>query len=189
MPVMDGIALLKELRTRGKKPPVLLVTGFSDIDARQAYDMGAEAFLHKPTERQDLLDAVKRSLMSREELWRTPLEQAPAAVLELNYPSLPAALQQQKIAFGRKGFCIAEPQRLDEGPIRIRLHFQQEKKVLEGDGMVRWSAPAEHQSGIELLYVAPNSREWLARWIDETDSVAFIPSFLKTRKDLYTQTA
>jgi CheY-like chemotaxis protein len=188
MPVMDGIALLKELRARGKKPPVILLSGFSDIDTRQAYDLGTYAFLSKPMERQDLLDAVRRSLMPREELWHTPFKEEPLTVLELNYPSLAAALQQN-IAFGSNGFCIAEPQQMAEGPIRIRLGFQREEKVLEGEGVIRWNSPSERQFGVELFYVAPNSRKWLAALIDEANSVAFIPASLNSRKDFYAQTA
>lgn len=176
MPVVDGITLLKKLRIRGGQPPVILISGFSDTDAREAYAMGAEAFLHKPMERHDVLETVGRNLISREELWRTPLKEAPLNFLGMDYPSLAESLQEQKIAFGRGGFCIATPQRLAEGPIGIRLNFKREKKMLEAAGVVRWSAPAESQCGIELLYLAPESREWWTKFISEIGGTAFIPA-------------
>ena len=176
MPVMDGVTLLKKLRALGNKPPVILISGFSDTDEREAYDMGAEAFLHKPMERSDVLETVGRNLISREELWRTPLNDPPHKILEMDYPSLSAALQERKIAFGRGGFCIATPQHLVEGPIGIHLNFNEEKKILEGAGIVRWNAPAERQSGIELFYLVPDSREWWIRLIAKIGSTAFIPA-------------
>jgi len=176
MPVMDGVTLLKKLRALGDKPPVILISGFSDTDEREAYDLGAEAFLHKPMERSDVLEMVGRNLISREELWRTPLNDPPLKMLEMGYPSLSVALQEQKIAFGRGGFCIATPQHLAEGPIGIRLNFMEEKKVLEGAGVVRWNAPAERKSGIELLYLVPDSREWWTKLIAKIGGTAFIPA-------------
>jgi len=83
MPVMDGVTLLKKLRARGDQPPVILISGFSDTDAREAYDMGAEAFLQKPMERHDVVETVGRNLIPREELWRTPLNNPPREVLEM----------------------------------------------------------------------------------------------------------
>jgi CheY-like chemotaxis protein len=176
MPVMDGVTLLKKLRALGDKPPVILISGFSDTDEREAYDMGAEAFLHKPMERSDVLETVERNLISREELWRTPLNDPPLQVLEMDYPSLSEALQEQKIAFGRGGFCVATPHHVAEGPIGIRLNFKDEKKILEGAGVVRWSAPTERQSGIELLYLVPDNREWWTRLIAKISGTAFIPA-------------
>lgn len=180
MPVMDGVTLLKNIMAVERSPGVIFVSGFSDIDAREAYDLGAEAFLQKPMERQELLEAVKRSLLARGELWSNPVSDTPSTVLELSYPSLATALQQHKIAFGRGGFCIASSQQLPEGPLSMRLEFQEEKQILEGSGMVRWTSPAEQQIGIELLYLAPASRPWLASLIAQLKTPAFIPASLSS---------
>src|SRR5215469_10445739 len=49
MPLMDGITLLKKVKADGlQNPRVILVTGYADISAREAYDLGAEALLEKP---------------------------------------------------------------------------------------------------------------------------------------------
>lgn len=177
MPVMDGVTLLKRIRALGNTAPsVVLISGFSDIDAREAYNLGAEAFLQKPMERQELLQSVNRSLASRTELWSTPVDEVPAATLELSYPSLARAIEQGKIAFGRGGFCIELSPSLPEEPIAIRLEFKQEKQILEGIGIVRWNVPAEGQTGIDLLYLVPASRKWLAALIEKTGATAFIPA-------------
>src|SRR3974377_2306887 len=51
MPVMDGILLLKNLTTysglsQGNHPPkMILISGFTDLEPREAYPMGVEAIL------------------------------------------------------------------------------------------------------------------------------------------------
>ena len=67
MPVMNGISLLKEVKARqGRKSHVILITGFADIEPRDAYDLGAEAILEKPFEFGDLL--VRQSGAWRNEM-------------------------------------------------------------------------------------------------------------------------
>ena len=177
MPLMDGIALLKKVKASGKTlPKIVLISGFSDIEPREAYDLGAEAILQKPMERQELLDAMKRSLISRDELWQDTMEEIPAATLEKTYPALEAALREKEIAFGRGGFCIATSHKLREGPIKLRLEFKADKQVLEGTGMVRWTSLVEGEAGIEIFHVAPQCRRWLAELCGAEGIVAFIPS-------------
>jgi CheY-like chemotaxis protein len=67
MPVMDGMALLHQLRAdpRFQKLPVLVVTASSHEEARVIAGVeGANGFLTKPVSSQDLLEAVDR-LLSR----------------------------------------------------------------------------------------------------------------------------
>src|SRR5215831_6118732 len=63
MPVTDGITLLKRMKARGGYTPSLIfITGFADIEVRDAYDLGAEALLEKPIEYDDLIEIMRRSL-------------------------------------------------------------------------------------------------------------------------------
>ena len=49
MPKMDGIELLKRIREKGDKTPVVVVTGFIPLSNRKMIlNMGADAFLTKP---------------------------------------------------------------------------------------------------------------------------------------------
>ena len=58
---MDGIALLKEIRTRYPHLPVVLMTAFADVDrAVEAMRAGACDFLLKPFEPKALLEHVAR---------------------------------------------------------------------------------------------------------------------------------
>lgn len=58
MPVMDGIQLLKWIRSESG-PPVILITGFSDLlETRQAAELGASEFLVKPFHFADIEAAI-----------------------------------------------------------------------------------------------------------------------------------
>jgi YesN/AraC family two-component response regulator len=64
MPVMDGITLIKRInQATTPRPHVILLTGFSDVSLRQAYDLGVGAVLEKPIDREELLDVMQRGLI------------------------------------------------------------------------------------------------------------------------------
>ena len=64
MPGMTGFDLLKDLQTRQVEiPPVIFLTAKSREEDRVAgEELGAAAFLIKPTTRGDLLDTIKQAL-------------------------------------------------------------------------------------------------------------------------------
>jgi CheY-like chemotaxis protein len=160
MPVMDGISLLKKIRERGlHRPGIVFTTGLADIEAREIYDLGADALLEKPVERNDLIQAAERSLVEREELWRTPLELNGCPKLTERFESLTAAVREHRIAFGRGGLCIETEQALAVGPLNLELNFRSDRFILSGQGVVRWMAQQENQMGIEFLYLAEESRD------------------------------
>lgn len=75
MPVMDGVALIKKINeAHEQRPPVIFITGFSDLTLREAQDLGAKAILEKPIAQQDLLYEMRRSLTDPDELWQEPVE-------------------------------------------------------------------------------------------------------------------
>jgi len=81
MPVMDGIVMLKNLTTYvgmsqntypPKMPKMIFISGFTDLEPREAYDLGVEVIMQKPIKRDQFVDAVRRTLRSREEMWAEP---------------------------------------------------------------------------------------------------------------------
>lgn len=62
MPEMDGIALLKAVRSQGQLP-FILITGFSEIlETKTAHELGANAFLPKPFKKEEMLSAIQQCL-------------------------------------------------------------------------------------------------------------------------------
>lgn len=172
MPVMDGITLLKEMKARGRYTPSLIfITGFADIDVRDAYDLGAEALVEKPIEHESLIDLMQRRLSQPPGRWKKQLGLSASPLLSRTYASLSSALQEQRIAFGRGGFCIEGDDFPEEETVNIALEFIADGYVLLGEGVIRWSQ--ENQTGLELTYVADKS---LARVVQLTQgNSAFIP--------------
>jgi len=61
MPVMDGIAFLKDMKEKNVATPIIVVT--ADIQAatkKQCSLLGATAFVNKPCEKADLNDAIQQ---------------------------------------------------------------------------------------------------------------------------------
>ena len=61
MPKMDGIEMLTQLRARGCKAQVILLTAYSEFEyARAALQLGAVDYLLKPFRDQELIAAIQR---------------------------------------------------------------------------------------------------------------------------------
>ena len=60
MPGMDGLSLLREIKSRRPELPVMMVTAYGDDERRRRADeLGANAFLAKPVD----FDQLKRQLL------------------------------------------------------------------------------------------------------------------------------
>ncbi|MBI2898676.1 MAG: sigma-54-dependent Fis family transcriptional regulator [Planctomycetes bacterium] len=63
MPRLDGLALLKELRRRGRAVPVVILTAYADMNtALEAVRAGAFDYLAKPLSVEDLRTTIRRAL-------------------------------------------------------------------------------------------------------------------------------
>lgn len=68
MPKMDGLSVLRELRERGVRTPVLLLTAKAEVEDRiRGLDLGADDYLPKPFVMGELLARVRAMLRRREE--------------------------------------------------------------------------------------------------------------------------
>ena len=67
MPGLSGTELQAELKARGVRLPIIVVTGDEDPETRQkAQDMGAAGFFRKPVDGAALLDAINWALEKNE---------------------------------------------------------------------------------------------------------------------------
>src|SRR5215472_15990563 len=67
MPVMDGIGLLKNLTSgslskSADRPRMIFISGFTDLEPREAYGLGVEALMQKPIKHDEFLNKVRRIL-------------------------------------------------------------------------------------------------------------------------------
>jgi DNA-binding NarL/FixJ family response regulator len=88
MPGLDGISMVRELRRRGDRTPVVMLTTFEDSDLLlAAIEAGAQGFLLKGASPEDLTTAIDRAC--RGEQWLSPVATQPI------HPRLAAATQAE----------------------------------------------------------------------------------------------
>jgi CheY-like chemotaxis protein len=151
MPKMDGVTLLKKVKeSASPAPAVVFVSGFADIDLREAYDLGAEDLIAKPFTDDELLSAVRRIFTPREELWRSTSPPACGTMLQSNFSTVASAREAGQLAFGRGGFCMRTDAARTEGTVRFDLNFTDELIRLAGHGSIRWARTAVTELGVEI---------------------------------------
>jgi hypothetical protein len=138
---------------------MIFISGFTDLEPREAYNMGVEALLQKPIDRAQFVDAVRRTLRSREERWSEPL--IPGGMpLHVALPPVSVAIEQGRIAFGRGGFCLYCSCPVMEGPVQFDLEFDGERASFAGHGLIRWTEPDKRLLGVEILALDEPCRDW-----------------------------
>ena len=84
MPGMDGLEVLKKLRTAGVKTPVLLLTAKGDVEDRvNGLDAGADDYLPKPFAANELLARV-RAMLRRKEQYHTDVMEFEGLKLDIS---------------------------------------------------------------------------------------------------------
>jgi DNA-binding NtrC family response regulator len=80
MPDMNGIELLRAAREFLPDIGVVLMTAFATVDtAREAFKLGADDFIQKPFDVEELKIIVKKALERQALITKTALSNAPSA--------------------------------------------------------------------------------------------------------------
>lgn len=59
MPVMNGIKMVEELKTRGDKCKIIILTAYSDFNYAQKFiELGVDSYILKPVEQDDLIERL-----------------------------------------------------------------------------------------------------------------------------------
>ncbi len=178
MPVMDGITLVRRIHAEGLAiPSIVFVSGFSDVAAREAHDLGVERMLEKPLRRADLLEAVERSVMDREYLWLTPREEPmEQRVSLLMHDAYDGGVTGSGFRLGRGGCCFPSERSLAVGDgVDLCLRFPDGQAALRAQGDVRWYDTEKRQAGMAFSYLDPGCRGWVIRQMKDPGLRSFIP--------------
>jgi len=178
MPVMDGLTLVRRLvELKEEIPSIVFVSGFGDIDQREMYGLGVEAFLTKPVSPELLLEVVEKALAARSTLWLAPMNPSPRQSIHFSVDEIGDTMSQGAILLGRGGFSSHYA-----GPIALgKVAFQCEiasRGELAGEGYVRWRSRLDTKVGIEFVFLDSRCRSWLLREIADTNPRSFIPRLL-----------
>lgn len=126
MPGLDGISMVRELRRRGDRTPVVMLTTFEDSDLLlAAIEAGAQGFLLKGASPEDLTTAIDRAC--RGEQWLSPVATQPihprvAAVTQAEVGQIHLGARELEIlrllAGGYSNKEIARSLNLAEGTVK-----------------------------------------------------------------------
>jgi CheY-like chemotaxis protein len=180
MPVMDGVELVRKLAELNRRlPSIIFVSGFGDVDLREMYDLGVEAFLTKPFRLEELSTVLELALADRRELWTSPMETPPRQSLHLEIEPREGGegdAAQPGFRLGRGGFSTRSAEAIGLGKIAFDCSFADRHPPLKGEGYVRWRSRADYTLGIEFAFLDTPGREWVLNAIQRENPLSFIPS-------------
>ena len=112
MPEIDGLELLQLMKVRGRRTPVIVITGYATINtALQATSLGAFDYIAKPFTRAELLSVVNRAA----QLVRASAERPDAAPLKTEAEPLDSTEQHNSGVVGEYGWKRLE----DDGTVTL----------------------------------------------------------------------
>ncbi len=179
MPGGTGVDLLRTVKARNiLSPPIILITGFADITAEEAYDEGAEALLNKPFQLDELIQASVRLIQPIEKRF---IEAPENPTKSLNFTSSLPIKETPHFEIGRGGVSLqtTNDRKYELGEV-ISFSLKFPEIEIKGVGTPRWQRLSETDSklclGVEFLKLEESSFEYLLsnRW-ENSPGLAFIP--------------
>jgi hypothetical protein len=164
-------------------PPFVFMTGFADLKAYDAYDRGADAFIIKPLQPNELSQLFNK-VLSGAEKWSKSHHDADFVEIGCHIENLPSNSQLQ---IGRSGFFISYSlapslQGLKKDSL-IRFNFTTETeliKTFKGQGTVIWARGSAEDDllegcGIAINFLDKECREDVIKFITLLNSIKTIP--------------
>ncbi len=108
MPNGNGIHLIQRVKEHNIEIPVVVfMTGYSDLDLPQAFDLGAERILSKPFDLDEFIAAISKILLPKAVRWASsePCEKS-IRTLERKFSSLSEAIASGLIRLGQGGLSF-----------------------------------------------------------------------------------
>ena len=177
MPRVNGPELVRRMTAMGKTPPgIVFVSGFGDVDQREMYGLGVEAFLAKPVLRDTLLTTMHQALADRGELWQQPFDAPPRHSLVIDAADFSDCMEQGHINLGRGGFSAPYSSPVAPGKVKFSCQLSARNVPFSGMGYVRWKSKDEGTIGIEIAHLDESCRSLVVEEINQARPRAFIPS-------------
>ncbi len=176
MPVMNGITLVRRLAEIGQTlPSIIFLSGFGDVDRREMYALGVQAFIPKPFNRQELLPLLEKAIAERSTLWQTEMAAAPRQTLLIEANRMDATASLDTIGLGRGGFSVYAPEPIRPGEVAFRLLLVDVAMEVAGQGYARWCSRSDSKAGIEFAFLNPDCHGWLTEAIVFASPRSFVP--------------
>jgi DNA-binding response OmpR family regulator len=109
LPKLDGFALCRELRRRGRKVPVLMVTARGELDDRvRGLDEGADDYLVKPFSGRELLARIRALLRRSGEGEDTSIREVTLGEFTVEFEQMSCRGPDGEVALSAREFRILE---------------------------------------------------------------------------------
>ena len=142
MPKMDGITVLKEIRTPGSAIPILLLTSKSEIDDRvEGLDSGADDYLTKPFATKELLARIRAMTRRQAETTDSVLS---FENITLNRSTYELASQKSSFKLANKEFQMMEMLMTNAGRVISAEQFMD--KI--------WGYDSEAEMNVVWVYIS-----------------------------------
>ncbi len=142
MPKRDGLNVLAELRRRGCRTPILLLTAKKQVEDRiRGLDMGADDYLPKPFDMGELLARVRAMLRRREE-FQPDL---------IRFGDLTLNVQSSVISCGNDSFTLLkqEYRLMEQLMLNHTIYLSSEDLLVKA-----WGYNTETDTGSVWLYIS-----------------------------------
>jgi len=172
MPKLNGVDFLRMVRVgSADQPKFIFMSGYADYTVQELYALGGEGFFEKPFAVKSLRDAIRLTLLKREERWKMD----PTRVASKTVMIDGVLLGQNDFQLGRGGFYLGFDRDL-QIPVNTEVRFsvnQKPSQLMEGLGIVRWVEPK--RIGVEILELWGDCRSVVVKEIEDTLPIAYIP--------------
>jgi CheY-like chemotaxis protein len=182
MPFRTGIDLLKYMKDKNVfYPPMILISGYTDVPIQDIYNLGAEGFLVKPFRLEDLIRITIRLLKMNGLNW--PIfdsNKMADSIFDID-DNLNNAVQNNLFGLGRGGcaFFLSNNFTMPQIDREINFSIQLKDKILKGAGAIRW---VEHgidstgtQLGLEFQSLDSESQKFLKDYLADNKTIPYIP--------------
>ncbi|MFK8139067.1 MAG: response regulator [Bdellovibrionales bacterium] len=182
MPGGDGVELLSNLMKNELRPPLLFISGFSDIQVDEAYDQGASGYFAKPFVLMDIVKKVESLVTPLEERWAIKPASEPDLLYTkaLNHSFLDS--KDSKVIFGSGGLLISGIEKLPLLDSMIRFDIQFTDFSVSGLGKVKWSKRVDVEvgnvCGLDLVYLDEDCRSTIVDLLKEEQIKPYIPRYV-----------
>jgi Tfp pilus assembly protein PilZ len=180
---MDGVQLLEYIKDKNPfEPPVVLISGYSDMNQEMALAKGAAGFIKKPMSIENLLKVVHEVLQESPRFQRKYERIHIKQEIKLDMKALGESVPPQALSIGQGGMFIKTE---NFGKVGDLLQFEitlPEKEVvtISGVGEIVWqrvSSQGNYPPGIGMKFInlPPETLKFIENFVRVQRTRAFIP--------------
>lgn len=178
MPGKDGIELLKLIKGVNCNTPVILMTGYADIEFMEAFQLGADDIFTKPVDRKALASSATSLCETRKKWLERPVAHELEQQVDVEVDDILGDKSQLKIAWGRTGFFLETdlPFPSIDTFIQVSIKSKSSGETTVFKGKVRFTRFDEvHGVGVQIYQVEGYKAEEIKELVANLDKIVSIP--------------